>query len=50
VLVSDLSQPLVRLFVGCVLMCCGYFAVVWFVFRDRDFGLVKDLRLVSRGR
>jgi O-antigen/teichoic acid export membrane protein len=52
VTVNDFSQPLVRLLLGGVLMCCGYFAIVWFVFRQRDFylGLVKDLRLISGGR
>jgi O-antigen/teichoic acid export membrane protein len=52
VAVSDFSQPLVRLLLGGALMCCGYFAIVWFIFRQRDFylGLVKDLRLISGGR
>jgi PST family polysaccharide transporter len=52
VAVSSFSQPLVRLMLGGVLTCCGYFAIVWFIFRQRDFyrGLVKDLRLISRGR
>jgi O-antigen/teichoic acid export membrane protein len=51
VTVNSFSQPLERLFVGGVLMCCGYFVIVWFIFRQRDFylGLVKDLRLISRG-
>jgi hypothetical protein len=50
--VHELSEPLVRLVLGGVLMCCGYFAILCLVFRQTDFyrGLVKDLRLVSRGR
>jgi PST family polysaccharide transporter len=49
VTVNELSQPLVRLLLGGALMCCTYFAIVWFIFRQRDFylGLVKDLRLIS---
>ena len=52
VAVNNFSQPLVRLLLGGVIMCCGYFAIVWFIFRQRDFylGLVKDLRLISRKR
>jgi O-antigen/teichoic acid export membrane protein len=52
VAVNHFSQPLVRLLLGGVLMCCGYFAIMWFIFRQRDFyrGLVKDLGLISRGR
>ena len=51
VIVNDLSQPLERLLLGGVLMCCGYFAIVWFIFRQGDFylGMVKDLRLISGG-
>ena len=51
VAVNNFSQPLVRLVLGGVLMCCAYFAIVWFIFRQRDFylGLVKDLRLISGG-
>jgi O-antigen/teichoic acid export membrane protein len=52
VTVSNFSQPLERLLLGGALMCCGYFAIVWFIFRQGDFylGLVKDLRLIPRGR
>jgi O-antigen/teichoic acid export membrane protein len=52
VTVNDLSQPLVRLVLGGVLMCCGYVAILWFVFGRKDFygGLAKDLRLSVRGR
>jgi O-antigen/teichoic acid export membrane protein len=52
VAVNNLSQPLVRLSLGATVMCCGYFVIVWFIFRQRDFylGLVKDLKLISRGR
>jgi PST family polysaccharide transporter len=52
VAVNNFSQPLVRLSLGGALMCCGYFAIVWFIFRQRDFyfGLVKDLRLIARRR
>ena len=51
VAVNNFSQPLVRLLLGGVLMCCAYFAIVWFIFRQRDFylGLVKDLRPIWRG-
>jgi O-antigen/teichoic acid export membrane protein len=51
VTVNNFSQPLERLLLGGVLMCCGYFAIVWFIFRQGDFylGLVKDLRLISGG-
>jgi O-antigen/teichoic acid export membrane protein len=52
VAVNNFSQPIIRLLLGGVLMSCGYFAIVWFIFRQRDFylGLVKDLRLISRRR
>jgi O-antigen/teichoic acid export membrane protein len=51
VTVNHFSEPLVRLVLGGALMCCGYFVIVWFIFRQRDFylGLVKDMRLISRG-
>jgi O-antigen/teichoic acid export membrane protein len=52
VTVTDLSQPPLRLLLGGVLMCCGYLAIMCFIFRQRDFylGLLKDLRLISRMR
>jgi PST family polysaccharide transporter len=51
VAVNELSQPLLRLMLGGVVMCCGYLAIMCFVFRQRDFylSLVKDLRLIPGG-
>ena len=50
ILVSDVASPLGRVMLGGVLMCGVYFAIIWFVFRQREFylGLAKDLRLISR--
>jgi len=49
-LVSNIASPLGRVMLGGVLMCAMYFAILWFVFRQREFyiGLAKDLRLISR--
>ena len=50
VMVHDIAEPLGRLLLGGVLMCCVYVVLVWFIFRQRDLylGLAKDLRLMSR--
>jgi PST family polysaccharide transporter len=49
--VRDITQPLERLLLGGVLAACAHVAIVWFVFRQRDFylSLAKDMRLISRG-
>jgi PST family polysaccharide transporter len=51
-LVRDIARPLVDLMLGGVLMCGVYFAIVWFVPRQREFylGLAKNVTLISRAR
>lgn len=50
VAVHNVSQPLGRLVLGGILMCCTYLAIAWFVFRQKDFylSLARDLRLIFR--
>ncbi len=46
--VHDLDQPLLRLVLGGVLMCCIHAVMVWFVFRQRELyvSLAGNLRLI----
>lgn len=48
--VHSVAQPLGRLVLGGILMCCMHLAISWFVFRQKDFylSLARDLRLILK--